>query len=527
MSGEEDDVFDQYMQRHCASVSHGTRAHGDGLAAGAEDGQSSPQSSCFRAPIDEKGRAAVGCGWSTHVRDRAQLVGQREMEAEPAATSGARRSQTAERKPTRIEWLEIRTGVDEARKAVAYLVGDSLVLDKMARPTNSGASGSPFSQRLAAIKAKRTPRFQRIAKDEHIDLEGLQRGASSWRLPADGARSSLCYFLCAISLIVGLLSQFMPRVARSSYPPHPSSALAAERSKPLLPPVSPQSLPSQLVQPPHSVPPPSLLPRLTLEPAPSNSPSPQASSTTLELESRLNYQWTHGWVVVHVIDHGGIPVSFEDLERFKELCEDGAAVWAQVGKPKLSPYRPGLIKDALSASGINSAHPAVFQPGSFIQTYAHKGSMKWEIGEQMKPYYHMPILLLNATSIQDRVNCCAPWDAATNNRRCETLGGNDTCIPGCAKLRLRKDLVHECFPETHGLYNEIVLDVWRDGGWGDGAEKAKYITGFALDVNASNITRRLALEVQGAAGADGLRLPLYWFNSSHPSEAFKLWRVLK
>jgi len=277
---------------------------------------------------------------------------------------------------------------------------------------------------------------------------------------------------------------------------------------------------------PPSGPPPlpqTVLPSLPPRPPPPNPPPLEALTSAMALEDRLNYAWIHSWLIVHVIDNGADPKTMSDLARYKQMCENGTEVWAQVGRPRMSPYQADVLQDAIAASGINAMNPNVFRPGFHYLTWSH-GTLR-RIGELLVPYQHMPIVILNASSIKDRVNCCTPFDAGSNGRKCPTLGGDEHCVPGCVNLH-RRD-VEACFSDTHYFWNEVVLDVWKDGGWGEGAMKGRYITALALDVNASSITRKLARDVQRAAAAEGLPLPLFAFDPKHQTAPFKFWRLAR
>jgi len=59
-------------------------------------------------------------------------------------------------------------------------------------------------------------------------------------------------------------------------------------------------------------------------------------------------------------------------------------------------------------------------------------------------------------------------------------------------------------------YNEVVLDSWQGGGW----DKAIMVSAVGIGRGASQAAIRLAREVQAAAVADGLTIPLLSYDSA-------------
>jgi hypothetical protein len=138
----------------------------------------------------------------------------------------------------------------------------------------------------------------------------------------------------------------------------------------------------------------------------------------------------------------------------------------------------------------------------------------YEVSQLLLPYRHMPMLVLNAARLQEdgRVNCCYFGDGGTNQRHCATPGGDSSCVPGCSGSK--ETSIEKCIAKSHE-YNEVVLDTFKEGGWGNSSRlgMGRYIDALALNVQASNVTLNLALAVQQAARQAGMPLILLSFDS--------------
>jgi hypothetical protein len=146
-------------------------------------------------------------------------------------------------------------------------------------------------------------------------------------------------------------------------------------------------------------------------------------------------------------------------------------------------------------------------------------SRQHKMSELLLPYRHMPMLVLNSSNLQRdrRVNCCYSKDGGSNDKTCarEYL----SCIQGCTdNTRVSID---QCLANSND-YNEVVLDTWKEGGWGSSTHLGigRYVEALALDVRASNVTLGLALAVQNAAQRAGLPLAMLAFNCSNKVAPF-------
>jgi len=307
--------------------------------------------------------------------------------------------------------------------------------------------------------------------------------------------------------------------------PHHLSSPSPQSPPPLSSPMPPASLPLSL--PPHL--PPSPIPQLppTQPPWPSPPPPPTAPSAS-EVVAEINALWLSRsparprGVVAYVLDNGGDPHTQEELNKYKDVS--GTQLWARVGQPVRGVVAVSAT-DRISVSIINYLHRATYRPGVIFRSGALGPALR-RIGEQMIEYTYMPMLVLRRSAAAERMNCCYPHDGGSNRVNCP-LGGDAHCTPGCFPYALRHVPLETCLQRTGPGYNELVLDVWRDGGWGAGAALAHFVQAIAIDSRASRVTLALARAVQDAASvADGLPLPLLEYNPGNAAAPFRVLRAL-
>ena len=148
------------------------------------------------------------------------------------------------------------------------------------------------------------------------------------------------------------------------------------------------------------------------------------------------------------------------------------------------------------------------------------------MGEALAEFRHMPMLILRSPAAADRLNCCYPGDQGSNfaTPGCP-VGGGPHCVPGCSTRALIGASLERCLAQTRGRYNEVVLDTWRDGGWGRGAALGRMISALAIHARASPATSALARQVQLAAWSDGLALPLLEYKPDRAAAPFSVLRA--
>ena len=258
---------------------------------------------------------------------------------------------------------------------------------------------------------------------------------------------------------------------------------------------------------------------------------PELEGKALRVAAELSERWRGSdGVLVHVLDNGGSPRSMDALRAYTHMT--GAQLWGRIGQPNAS-VPSG---DRLSASVINREHAATFEPGALFASRPRR-SLLHRIGVSLTDYRHMPMVVLNASAAAARLSCCWPYDRGTNALRCATPGGGGTlCIPGCRQAGRRSDLapssggqaggdtarLASCLAATTGKYNEVVLDTWRDGGWGRGPALRRWVLAIAIHVLASNTTWALARAVRAAACSNGLPLPLLMYDPRAAASPFSV-----
>jgi hypothetical protein len=199
-------------------------------------------------------------------------------------------------------------------------------------------------------------------------------------------------------------------------------------------------------------------------------------------------------------------------------------MWADIGQfldeDTASSHRSGIPRDTCLATAINHNHFDVFMPGR-LMSHAAPDTPVFEVSPLLLPYRHMPMLVLNAARLQadGRVNCCYLGDGGTNRRLCATPGGNSSCVPGCSGSKERS--IEKCVAKSQ-VYNEIVLDTFEEGGWGNSPRSGmgRYIDALALDVHATQVAVNLTLAVQLAAQQAGMPLVLLSFDSIQRAAPF-------
>ena len=264
----------------------------------------------------------------------------------------------------------------------------------------------------------------------------------------------------------------------------------------------------------------------------------------------LNEEWSSGGgrlggLLVHVLDGPGITCNgFAGLAAGQ--VPSATSLWVAVGQPDAT--KP--TGDRLAASIINRERNATYSMGLWAELCPSLGALA--------DFYALPSIVLNASALLDRWNCCYWADGGTMRHTCLQLGGRENCTPGCrftgpetkwtGHLAHRLDDVSACLTtdgdEKRGFtaawgaaqwnvstaiaermardpawtaYNEVVLDVWRGGGWGKGPQLRSLVNALSIDAGATEAALALAHEVQRAARADGVSLPLLLYDRMRTS----------
>ena len=66
------------------------------------------------------------------------------------------------------------------------------------------------------------------------------------------------------------------------------------------------------------------------------------------------------------------------------------------------------------------------------------------------------------------------------------------------------------------VYNEVILDTWRGGGWGRGEDLRPLVSAIFIDAGATAPAKELARSVQRVASSDGVPLPLLSYDRMRP-----------
>ena len=247
-----------------------------------------------------------------------------------------------------------------------------------------------------------------------------------------------------------------------------------------------------------------------------------AADEASRLAAAVNAHWMSSTgVVVHVLEHGITPFSLDQVDQWTRVT--GAQFWAHVAQPDRTD-NPGAAPsghqsahtarpleaphDHLSASIISHAHPLMFEPGKILSNSSHPGLRA--VGNQLRPYRHMPVLVFRSAAALDRLKCCYPKDGGT-------LGGM-AFASGCRPPALRGGGLEACLAQTHsGRYNELILDTSRDS-----VALGRSVSAIAIHAQASKTAMSLASDVQKAACDDGLALPLLVYEPTRAAEPFRV-----
>lgn len=254
------------------------------------------------------------------------------------------------------------------------------------------------------------------------------------------------------------------------------------------------------------------------------------------LSARPSNQLRNTGLLVHVLDSD--PVVLTEHSEITGWLRNmtGAHLWSTVGQN--APYK--ATGDRYACSIISRRHNQTYHPGISTTLVPMLAPMVFDPRSLPKPvdagdgslYYPLftPTLVLNETALGDRMNCCYPRDGNTDALKCIPLGGNASCTPGCGDGAYRPDQLADMLKEQDRIarennsrlptglvvqkqhldltYNEVILDTWSGGGWGKGAQLARFVRAVMIDVRASSFFIRIAREIQAAARAEGVSLPL-------------------